>query len=147
MKKTLLLLVVLSVVIQSTVFLNAEKMFTLKDVINPNQIVVSGGELFVVYDASVYRYSLDSKKLINSIGKKGTGPGEFNVNHSLDMFLNVVPLNDSLLMYSSNKISTFKKSGKQLFEKKLSFFATKDKDSSNLSGICVVILVIKLLFF
>ena len=131
MKKSKMLFIILFIICCSLLNLKGEKLFILKDVINPNQIAVSGDELFVVWDASVYRYSIDLEKLINSVGKKGNGPGEFNVNHSLDMFLKVVPFNDKLFLYSSNKLSFLNKNGNQLFEKKLSFFAMNIKPIGN----------------
>ena len=98
--------------------LNAKKMYTLKELVQPNQIAVSEEKLYAVCDVSVYVFSLKNGKLISFFGKKGEGPGEFNTNRSFDMFLNIKPLKNKLFLYTSNKFSYMNLDGKLISEEK-----------------------------
>ena len=116
-------------------FLNAKKMYTLKELVQPNQIAVSEEKLYAVCDASVYVFSLKNGKLISFFGKKGEGPGEFNTNHSFDMFLNIKPLKNKLFLYTSNKFSYMNLDGKLISEKKLAFISINIKPISNVLAV------------
>lgn len=115
--------------------MNAKKMYTLKELVQPNQIAVSEEKLYAVCDASVYVFSIKSGKLISFLGKKGEGPGEFNTNRSFDIFLNIKPLKNKLFLYTSNKFSYMNLDGKLISEKKLGFFSINIKPISNVLAV------------
>ncbi len=95
--------------------LASEKIAELHRVNRPNDVAVDGDRVYVSDSPRVYIYTLRGGKLeyLKSFGREGMGPGEFNPN---PRHFNVQPRQDSLFVYSVNKVAFFTKEGKLIRE-------------------------------
>ena len=109
-----------------SIFVHAEKVAVITEVLKPTAIVVDKNQFYINEDTTIYIYSLDDYKLKKKFGKAGEGPEEFLV------FAAVSPQDDHLLVNSFGKISYFKKDGTYIKEIKTKagtsfvFFPLKD---------------------
>lgn len=95
----------------------AVKLGTLKDVLKPQMIDISGDKLYVLENgARVSVYSLQDLSLIRKFGKTGEGPGEVNVS---PFYVNSMTVSgDQIVVDSINKYLIFSTGGKLLKEMK-----------------------------
>jgi hypothetical protein len=84
---------------------SAEKIVPLNEIIDAYIVRVGHGRVFVVDREDLAVYSLDDFRFLGRIGRKGQGPGEFEMLQDLDI------LPDGLLVRSMNKIHYFSKDG------------------------------------
>ena len=99
-------------------FVFSEKRGILPGVLNPENMAVSGHELFILEGATVHVYSLKDLKLIRDIGREGQGPGELEVTPWLS---NTLTVSDATVAVdSATKLVIFTKEGKLLDEKRRS---------------------------
>ncbi len=92
----------------------AENRGVLSEVLKPSMIDIYGDRLFVMDMDKVHVYSLKDQKLINSFGRKGEGPGEFQV--SVQMPLRLYAHKEYVLIESFNKLLFFTHDGKYIKE-------------------------------
>jgi hypothetical protein len=85
--------------------LNAAQITTLTDIDRPILIEVDKNNIYVCEDFEIKVFSKKTKKLIQKIGKKGEGPGEFRDSPIPQL------LEDKIVVYSSGKLSFFKYDG------------------------------------
>ncbi len=111
MKKSLLIILVVFVVCQ----LSGEQTYTLTEVLNPDQLRVSGDRCYILQDETVFIYSLKDLKLIKQFGKKGEGPGEVMAIPFISNNL-AVPGN-KLMVDAINKVIFFSRDG--VFEREI----------------------------
>jgi len=88
-----------------TCLLSAEKIGVLQDVLKVNNFTLDDTQLYVIENTSVYIYDLKDLKLKKKFGKEGEGPQEFKI------WVQIIPLEKSLLVNSVGKISYFGKDG------------------------------------
>ncbi len=109
-----MLLVVLSLSMVS--FALAENLGTLKEVLVPEMIQVSGDELYVLEGATIYVYSLKDLKLLRKFGQKGEGPGELKIMAAFQNSFTVYP--DYVFVQGFDKVIFFSKQGKLIREQR-----------------------------
>jgi hypothetical protein len=103
-----------------TVFsLNARRVALLNEIAYPRMITVDNSRLYVSDQCSVFVYSLKNYKLLNRLGQKGEGPGEFKSNPAIQV------LESKLLLSSLEKICYFSKTGEYINEKRNPDFFTE----------------------
>lgn len=92
--------------------LNARRVAFLSEISYPRMIKVDNSRLYVSDQCSVFVYSLKNYKLINRLGRKGEGPGEFLLKPAIHV------LENKLLLSTMRKICYFSKTGEYLEEKR-----------------------------
>ena len=75
--------------------------------VNPSQIVVKGGRLYVADDFRIKIYALESLEKIGEFGRRGQGPGEFQGRRNV----NFVVRDDKIIVASANKVCFFSLKG------------------------------------
>jgi len=91
----------------------AVKLASFPDVLNPVMIAIDDGKLYISDQYSILSYSMSDYKLIDKIGSKGEGPGEFMSPPRMKI------LKKEILIYSALKFSRFSKNGTLLMEKRV----------------------------
>jgi len=91
------------------------KLFTLEEILLPSGIKVSDGTIYVAQESKIYMYSLKTKKLIKTIGRKGEGPGELKLLSGFYIKPNFI------VLHSGNKLVYFDKKGVYKDEKRIPF--------------------------
>lgn len=71
----------------------AGKLADLPEVMQPVDIHVYGGRLFIGENFTIHVYSLKDFKQLKQFGKRGDGPGEFRFNARLDVFPDKLAVN------------------------------------------------------
>jgi hypothetical protein len=89
------------------------KLGSLPDVYHPLRFTIDGNLLYIPDQNSVSVYSMKDFKLLQKIGGKGEGPGEFTRTPK------AIILQDEILLFSYLKFARFKKDGTLLMEKKV----------------------------
>ena len=92
----------------------AESLGVLKGILNPANIEVSSGQVYIIEGATVYVYSLPDLRLIRTFGQEGEGPGELKVTPWLANGLYVRP--ESVIVDSIDKYIIFSREGEVLRE-------------------------------
>jgi len=128
MKKLILLIFLILLI---TFFLSGKVLFTFEDILNPNQLIVSEGKIYIVQDATLYAYSVKNGKLLFKFGKKGEGPGEFNTNSSFDMTLGARIHSEYIFLFDTGKICKIDHNGKVISEKKIPFYSMNTASIGN----------------
>lgn len=105
MKKIVLIILVVIMVYQ----LNGEQVYTLTEVLNPDQLAVSGDRFYILQGTTVFIYSLKKMTLIKQFGQKGEGPGEMQVITFISNALTA--FDDKLLVDAINKAIIFSNDG------------------------------------
>lgn len=85
--------------------LNASQTAQLEDIERPILMEVGKNNIYVIDGFEIKVFSKKTKKLIQKIGKKGEGPGEFR-NTPIPQLLE-----DKIVVYSAGKLSLFKYDG------------------------------------
>jgi hypothetical protein len=85
MKKFSLIVFVLLVFFTSLAF--GGKVSLLPELLEPNAIIIGSDEIIVPDGINVYIYSLSDYQLKKRFGKAGKGPGEFNPDTRVDVYL------------------------------------------------------------
>ncbi len=93
-------------------FLNARSVVFLSEIAYPRMIAVDDNHLYVSDQYSVFVYSLKNYKLINRLGQKGQGPGEFQTKPFIQV------LENELLLSSLLQICYYSKTGEFIQEKR-----------------------------
>ncbi len=86
-------------------FLAASTPVTLPGILEPFDLQISKGQIFISQKESVYIYSLEDFKLVKKFGTKGEGPAEFMVLNGWAVIVNVHA--SELVCGSIGKISVF----------------------------------------
>lgn len=94
--------------------LNAVKLTSFTDILNPICIAVDEKNLYVSEQKSIFVYSLNDFKLIRKFGKEGEGPGEFRLNPVVKVRKN------GIFIHTFIKFCLFSKDGKLINEKRIS---------------------------
>ena len=120
----------LATVVFLSLFVHAEKIARLPELMKPVQMKVGQNRLFVSEGTTIYIYSLKDFTLIRKFGKSGEGPREFKVNPFGPPM--VIAYGDNKLWVSSDaKLSTWTPDGDFIKEMKVPpfqvFFPIKDK--------------------
>lgn len=92
---------------------HAAKIGSLPDLSHPTRFTMDGDLLYISDQSSVLVYSMKDFTLIQKIGGKGKGPGEFVKTPA------AIVLQDEIFLFSIFKFSRFKKDGTLLMEKRL----------------------------
>lgn len=92
----------------------AAKVVSFPDIFKPLQLVIDDGTLYISDQNSILIYSMENFKLLQKIGGKGNGPGEFQKTPYVKV------LQDEILAHSTLKFCRFTKEGKLLMEKRFS---------------------------
>jgi hypothetical protein len=103
--------------------LKAEKIMDLPELVNPQQMAVDGNRLYVVQDAEVFVFSLESKEHVLRFGKKGNGPGEFNPMKAFGMVMNIELDPEGVFLSTGQKCGVFSRDGEYKWEKRFPFMA------------------------
>jgi len=106
-------IIVFAVAIISTMLFPA-KLGTLQGIFKPQMIKVYQDELFVVEGLHIFVISLKDMTIKHKLGKDGEGPGEFKVDPSRTIVMNVYP--DYILAESRNKVIYFSRQGDYIKE-------------------------------
>jgi len=93
----------------------------LPEINRPEFIEANSDELFIIEDAFVYVYSLKDYTFLRKIGKKGSGPSEFETNSYTR--LRIQPFDDEIFLNTNLKIGVFTRDGQMKMERKLPYFA------------------------
>jgi hypothetical protein len=109
-----MLVVILSLLMASFIF--AANLGTLKEVLVPEMIQVSGDELYVLEGAAIYVYSLKDLTLLRKFGQKGEGPGELKIMAAFQNSFMVYP--DYVFVQGFDKVIFFSKQGKLIREQR-----------------------------
>jgi hypothetical protein len=112
--KNVMFLVILSLLMVSFVW--AANLGTLEEVLVPEMIQVSGGELYVLEGATIYVYSLKDLTLLRKFGQKGEGPGELKIMAAFQNSFTVYP--DYVFVQGFDKVIFFTKQGKLIREQR-----------------------------
>ncbi|MCP5054898.1 MAG: hypothetical protein GY940_47470, partial [bacterium] len=109
MRRMLLFLVLFSI----TVFAVSGKETVLKELVNPNAVLVDGKQIYITESTSIYIYDLETLQLKAKFGKRGEGPGELmgDPNTGVAPLLIDVKTED-IFINSFNRISYYSKDGK-----------------------------------
>ncbi len=91
----------------------SEELGKLEGIISPSLIYVNGNRVFVSDDYKIKIFSMKGLTFIKEVGRKGEGPGEFNISPRL--FL----LKDSIFAWTTRKILLLSKDGEILKETRL----------------------------
>jgi hypothetical protein len=94
---------------------HAAKIGSLPNVYHPLRFTIDGDRLYIPDQNGLSIYSMKDFKLLQKIGSKGEGPGEFTRTPR------AIILQDEILLFSFLKFSRFKKDGTLLTEKRLSY--------------------------
>ncbi|MCK4942040.1 MAG: hypothetical protein KAS65_00615 [Candidatus Aminicenantes bacterium] len=115
MKKIILILFVFR--FSSLIF--STQPILLPELLRPAKIEVGDDQIYIIEDATIYVYSLETLMLKTKFGKKGEGPGEFPIGRHFNInMINIIPQKDKVIVNSRNKIIFFNKDGRFLSEKK-----------------------------
>jgi len=118
-------IVIIAGVFLCVLFLNAEKVNTFFDLLNPRYLIVDNNQIIISDYPYVYLFSLDDYSLIKKIGREGMGPGEFHViqtNMNLKERGLVVSGNpDYIAANSTSRLSYFTRKGDFIREIKLPY--------------------------
>ena len=111
MKKTLLPLLMVMVVVPGF----AKHLATLRDVLQPETLVVKGDHFYIIRQCTITRFLLKDYKLLNRFGRRGEGPGEFKYSPNIDVS------EKNIFANSVGKISYFTLEGRLLKEIRVPF--------------------------
>jgi len=95
--------------------LSAEKLGTLEDIYQPNNIAVYKGNLFITEQYRVHVFDLPDLKNQKKFAGKGSGPMEFNKTPKVKI------LDDKVLLFETFKFAFFKPTGDLISEQKVPF--------------------------
>ncbi|MGD2091277.1 MAG: hypothetical protein PVH61_34190 [Candidatus Aminicenantes bacterium] len=90
-------------------FSTASIRVTLPEILEPFDMVIDKGQMFISEKETVYIYSLEDFKLVKKFGTKGEGPKEFMVTYGWSVIVNVHQ--SELVCGSIGKISVFTRDG------------------------------------
>jgi len=96
--------------------LAAENLGVLDGVLRPSTISIAGDRLFIMDVEQMHIFSLENREHLATFGKKGEGPGEYQVAFGLPNRMEAYP--DFLLMESINKILFYDHQGRFVKEQK-----------------------------
>ncbi len=102
-----------------TLNIKCEKVCDLNEVLKLKQLIVKDEYMYLIEEFKIYIYSMKTKKLIGSFGKKGEGPGEFIY------FSNMIVGKNKISIDSENKILFFSKKGEFINEFRKGFNCNK----------------------
>ncbi len=88
-------------------FLSAEKLAVLKEVLQPEKLVIDGNQLYVREKETFYIYSMTDFKLTGKFGRRGEGPGDFRTPPDLCVFPDYLFCEDGI----ANRLSFFSRDG------------------------------------
>lgn len=88
----------------------------LEGLIRPQRIRIDDRQLYVVDNERIHIFSLSDFSRITTFGKRGEGPGEFNVHPGTPMMIHVTT--PRLVVQAGRKILYFKKNGDYVGEKR-----------------------------
>lgn len=108
MKKTITILIVMTL-IGFAGLLTAEKRGTLENLLLPELLEISDGQVYCLQETTVYTYRLEDLKFLNKFCKKGEGPGELKINPGLSNY--VIPMKDSVMVVGPDKAIIYSKTG------------------------------------
>lgn len=95
----------------------SKKLCKLTDLLEARSIAVNKNIVFISGENSIHMYSLKDFKLLKKIGRKGNGPGEFNISPRIRIY------NDKLYTISHfNRVYVIDMKGEFLVEKKTEGF-------------------------
>ena len=103
--KTRLLIIIMLITILS-LNLQSEKVCDLNEVMKLEQLIIDNDYAYLAEEFKIHIYSIKTKKLISSFGKKGEDPGEFPYKRNIIIGKNTISID------SQNKILFFSKEGK-----------------------------------
>lgn len=95
-------------------FVHGKKLGKLQNVFKPQMIKAYGNELFVVEGHKIHVFTIDDFKFKKTIGKQGEGPGEFKLDPSRTLVINV--FKDRIIGESRYKVVYMTRSGEFLEE-------------------------------
>ncbi len=125
MKKIFLLICLCFMVIN----LAAEKVTVLKELINPESIVIDGSDIYITQKAEISVYDAKTFKLKTTFGKAGQGPQEippFPFPMGGLPLMKICPLADKLFIAATGKILYFSKEGTFISEAKYPLQRVRD---------------------
>jgi len=94
--------------------LSAYQKKVLKDILVPSEIVVDKNNFYILDEFTIHIFKKNNFEMVNKIGKKGEGPGEFKTPP-----MSISIYDDKLFIYSTGKVCFFSLEGKYLYEKKI----------------------------
>lgn len=107
------------ILFQFVSMLLAIKRERLPEVSRPQKIAINGNRLYIAEAGSVLIYNLEKFKFLKRFGKRGEGPGEFQ------LIQNIFVKKDQLVVNSLKKILLFSINGDYIGEKRLSKIITR----------------------
>jgi hypothetical protein len=115
MKKIVLFLIIILFVFT---VMQSKRITVLKEVSKPNLMVAGNDRLYITEGATIYIYSSKDFQLLKKFGKRGEGPGEFNIP-DIGAPLIVFPFDGKLMVNSNARVSFFSKDGEFIEEFKV----------------------------
>lgn len=100
----LVILLIFPLVVFST------KIVPLPNLINPDSIVISEGQIYITDGENIYIYNMDFT-LKKKFGKRGEGPGEFKINPAGIVKLQIYLQSDHILVNNIGRVSFFTRDG------------------------------------
>jgi hypothetical protein len=89
-----------------------KQLMKLPEIVGPINITVDGDNVYIVQKDAISLYSMKTKKLVKTFGKKGEGPGEFRSTPTIEV------QEDRLIIDSIGKILFYSKDGEFINEMK-----------------------------
>jgi hypothetical protein len=117
MKKVFVIFFMIIILFSS--FTAAKKLTVLEELTNPAMMEIDGNELFVLDDVEVHVYSLQDNRFLRKFGKKGEGPGELLPQPDVPVIMKIY--SDYILLYVTNKMIYYSKTGEVIKEKRIPF--------------------------
>jgi hypothetical protein len=108
----------LAVIFLCVMSLDAEELGVLPEVLRPQLLRWGSDQLVVVEEAQFFIYSFPSLTLVATVGQRGQGPGEFDLDPSRNLLVHAV--RDGWQAESRKKIVYFSREGHFLREQKKS---------------------------
>lgn len=97
--------------------LRAENLGKLKGILDPTNIEISDGEVYIVQGATIHVFSLPQIQPVRILGGEGEGPGELKVTPWLSNTMSIFPRH--IVFGSVDKFISFAKDGRLLQEQRL----------------------------
>lgn len=91
------------------VFVQAKKLASLVELLNPDAMVIGNNRLYITEGTSIYIYSLGDFRLVKKFGKEGEGPQEFKIVPFSRLL--AFPYNDKIYISSYARLSIFSRDG------------------------------------
>ncbi len=115
MRKALIIILVLIMTMLAAAQTETQTTIQLPHLEKPSTVKVDDHQLYIVDGHTISIYSLPEVKLIKRFGRKGQGPQEFQIHRVLPLYIQL--MDDSMAIYSMNRISYFNKKGEFIKER------------------------------